>query len=250
MWAHLRISLLIALLVLCQQPPARAFEQPGGLRARGLDARWFHMNQALIGGIKGALDTTYRGRDLPRFYVLETVARVPYFAYASVLHLRETLGQRDLVELIRTHYSQADNEQHHLLVMSALATPSKEDEMLAMGLSVLTFWYSVLCYLCAPRVAYHLSELIERHAYETYDEFLANNEADLKTKAVPDVAAEYYSSDFFKASTTRRPQLRSLYDVFEAVRDDELGHWSTLCSLVQFEELPRPTTEQAPTCPS
>jgi hypothetical protein len=29
-------------------------------------------------------------RDFARFYVLETVARVPYFAYLSVMHLRET----------------------------------------------------------------------------------------------------------------------------------------------------------------
>jgi len=34
-------------------------------------------------------------RDFARFYVLETVARVPYFAYLSVMHLRETFGERD-----------------------------------------------------------------------------------------------------------------------------------------------------------
>lgn len=28
-----------------------------------------------------------------RFWVLETVARVPYFAFISVLHLYETLGE-------------------------------------------------------------------------------------------------------------------------------------------------------------
>ena len=35
-------------------------------------------------------------RDLPiqRFWVLETIARAPYFAFLSVLHLRESLGLR------------------------------------------------------------------------------------------------------------------------------------------------------------
>jgi ubiquinol oxidase len=54
--------------------------------------------------------------------VLETVARVPYFAYLSVMHLRETFGERDpkLGERMRTHYAEADNELHHLLIMEAL----------------------------------------------------------------------------------------------------------------------------------
>ena len=51
--------------------------------------------------------------------MLETVARVPYFAYLSVLHLRETFGQRttdgtkdgeEMSDRMRTHYAEADNE--------------------------------------------------------------------------------------------------------------------------------------------
>ena len=58
-------------------------------------------------------------RDFARFFVLETVARVPYFAYLSVLHLRETFGQRttdgtkdgeEMSDRMRTHYAEADNE--------------------------------------------------------------------------------------------------------------------------------------------
>ena len=60
-------------------------------------------------------------RDFARFFVLETVARVPYFAYLSVLHLRETFGQRttdgtedgeEMCDRMRTHYAEADNELH------------------------------------------------------------------------------------------------------------------------------------------
>jgi ubiquinol oxidase len=34
----------------------------------------------------------YEGRPIQRFWLLETVARMPYFSYLSMLHLYETLG--------------------------------------------------------------------------------------------------------------------------------------------------------------
>ncbi len=40
------------------------------------------------------IDFLYKGRDFPRFWVLEEIARAPYFAFLSVLHLRESLGLR------------------------------------------------------------------------------------------------------------------------------------------------------------
>ena len=40
------------------------------------------------------IDFLYQGRDIQRFWVLEEIARAPYFAFLSVLHLRESLGLR------------------------------------------------------------------------------------------------------------------------------------------------------------
>ena len=40
------------------------------------------------------IDYLYRGRHFQRFWVLEEIARAPYFAFVSVLHLRESLGLR------------------------------------------------------------------------------------------------------------------------------------------------------------
>ena len=40
------------------------------------------------------IDYLYRGRDYQRFWVLEEIARAPYFAFLSILHLRESLGLR------------------------------------------------------------------------------------------------------------------------------------------------------------
>ena len=84
--------------------------------------RLYAFNKWMINSVKGAIDVMYEGDDFARFYVLETVARVPYFAYLSVLHLQETFGARgpERTERMRVHYAEADNELHHLLIMEAL----------------------------------------------------------------------------------------------------------------------------------
>ena len=71
-----------------------------------LEAGVIGFNRKLIGGMKGALDAMYAGRDMPRFYVLETIARVPYFSYLSCLHLYESLGARGKVHRTRPHQHQ------------------------------------------------------------------------------------------------------------------------------------------------
>jgi len=45
------------------------------------------MIHLLVSILVFVINTVYRDRAYPRFYVLETVARVPYFSYLSVLHL-------------------------------------------------------------------------------------------------------------------------------------------------------------------
>ena len=62
------------------------------------------------------LDFLYRGRDFQRFWVLEVIARAPYFSFISVLHFRESLGLRgeDHVHLMKEHFYQALNETEHL----------------------------------------------------------------------------------------------------------------------------------------
>ena len=54
------------------------------------------------------IDFLYRGRDFQRFWVLEVIARAPYFAFISVLHFRESLGLRgeDHVYLMKEHFYQ------------------------------------------------------------------------------------------------------------------------------------------------
>lgn len=96
------------------------------LVASEMDERIYSFNKIVIDTVYDIICFLYPvtggKRDFARFYVLETVARVPYFAYLSVMHLRETFGERDpkLGERMRTHYAEADNELHHLLIMESL----------------------------------------------------------------------------------------------------------------------------------
>lgn len=147
----------------------------------------------------------------------------------------------------------ADNELHHLLIMEALGgNKNIVDRTLAQTMAFLYYWYVVLVYFISEEAAYHLSELIEDHAYETYDGFLNNFGDRLKEMPVPDIAYKYYVEenpfmfDLFctvkdeensRNFSEMRPQLDSLYDVFVNIRDDEQEHWKTLCNLVQYGDM-------------
>ena len=67
------------------------------------------------------IDYLYRGRHFQRFWVLEEIARAPYFAFLSVLHLRESLGLRgpEHLYLMKEHFAQTVNETEHLEYMES-----------------------------------------------------------------------------------------------------------------------------------
>jgi len=83
---------------------------PGHYKAP-LPVRFLYLSLCVV------LDFLYAGRPIQRFWVLETVARMPYFAYISMLHLYESLGWwRAGAELRRVHFAEEWNELHHLQV--------------------------------------------------------------------------------------------------------------------------------------
>jgi len=223
------------------------------------------------------LDLLYAGRPIQRFWVLETVARMPYFAYISMLHLYESLGWwRAGAELRRVHFAEEWNELHHLQVsffpfffsssffffislsltralslsfsllpityqiMESLGGDARwADRALAAHASLFYYWGMVLSYVLSPSLAYAFSELVEGHATDTYTQFVEENEEVLKSMAAPRVALEYYKAGdlfYFDELVTafdgerRRPEVRDLFDVFSAIRDDEREHIRTMKS--------------------
>lgn len=95
--------------------------------------------------------------------------------------------------------------------------------------------FLVVLFFVAPAEAYRFSQILESHAVDTYEEFTEVNKDLLQTLPVPDVAHEYYGEFMyyfheFQLSTgnkledqKRRPQLNSLFDVFENVLLDEVS---------------------------
>ncbi len=203
------------------------------------------MIRLLVGVLVFVINTVYANRPYPRFYVLETVARVPYFSYLSVLHLYETLGLWRKADWLKIHFAESWNELHHLLIMEALGGDSFwGDRLLARTAALVYYWIITVIYLVAPHAAYRFMELVEEHAYATYDRFLTAEAETLKAQPAPEVALQYYRDgdlymfDEFQTghvAAERRPEIRNLYDVFVAIRDDEMEHVKTMRACQQPE---------------
>lgn len=106
------------------------------------------INKVVIESAVLVIDKLYEGRNYPRFYALETVARVPYFSFLSVLHLYETLGFWRRADYLKVHFAQTMNEFHHLLIMESLGGDRKfTDRFFAQHMAVAYFGIACLMYL-------------------------------------------------------------------------------------------------------
>ena len=184
------------------------------------------INKAAVKSAVNVIDRVYKDRDYARFYVLETVARVPYFSFVSILHLYESLGIWRKADYLETHFAQTMNEYHHLLIMEDLGGDERfVDRFFAQHTAFAYYWLTCLLYVVSPRMAYNLSEQVEEHAYHTYDEFLKQNERLLNIQK-PTVTASTYYDD-----------VENMYDVFLNIRNDEGDHVKTMQDCQNFLEV-------------
>ena len=141
------------------------------------------INKWVLDFTVGIIDFLYRGRDFQRFWVLEEIARAPYFAFLSVLHFRESMGLRgpEHIDLMLQHFEQSVNETSHLEYMESRGGSSYWiDRFFARHLVLIYYWINVVYYWVDPKSAYHLSYEIEIHAAVTYAKYLAFNGPDKK----------------------------------------------------------------------
>jgi len=141
------------------------------------------LNTIVLNTSVALLDFLYQGRDYQRFWVLEEIARAPYFAFLSVLHFRESLGLRgpEHIDLMIQHFEQSINETSHLEYMESKGGNTYWiDRFVAKHLVIIYYWINVIYYLIAPQAAYHLSYEIEIHAAVTYGKYLAKHGDDAK----------------------------------------------------------------------
>lgn len=224
---------------------------PAAILGKPLNEDEKKRNKQLIGMAKSALfDVLLPGRTVDRayarFYALETIARMPYFSYLSVLHLYETLGWWRRADYIKMHFAESWNELHHLLIMEELGGSSQWfDRFIAQHAAFFYYWLVVAAYMTNPSFAYNLNQAVEEHAYETYEKFITANKEYLQTLPATDVAKEYYrDGDLYmfdemhataKGKEIRRPKCDTLYDVFCNIRDDEMEHVKTMEFLQQAD---------------
>ena len=148
------------------------------------------LNSLLLSTTIGMLDKLYKGRNIQSFWVLEVIARAPYFAFLSVLHFRESLGLKNHItlKLMKEHFYQAVNETEHLEEMEKRGGDKFWiDRFFARHLVLIYYWIMVFYYLLNPINAYDLNMKIEEHAFETYSKYLVKNPFD---KRITEIAQD------------------------------------------------------------
>ena len=142
------------------------------------------------------LDIVFNGKYVfSRFFFLETVARMPYFSYISMIHLYETLGfWRRGSELKKIHHAEELNEFRHLLIQESLGGDQAWwVRFLAQHTAVAYYFFLCLLWLLSPSLSFFFSRCLETHAVHTYGQFLDENEEILKQLPPPLAAIEYYT---------------------------------------------------------
>ena len=145
------------------------------------------LNSFILNSSVKLLDLIYAKRNLQRFWVLEVIARSPYFAFLSVLHFKESLGIKNekTMFLMKEHFYQAINETEHLKEMERRGGDKFWiDRFFARHLVLFYYWIMVVYYFFSPTNAYDVNIKIEEHAYNTYTKYLKDNPNDQKIKEI------------------------------------------------------------------
>ena len=153
------------------------------------------LNDIVLSITVSIIDFIYKDLPIQRFWVLETIARAPYFAFLSVLHLKESLGLRteEHFYLMKEHFAQTVNETEHLIEMEKRGGADRwHDRFIAYHLVLVYYWILVGYYFIDPISAYHLNTGIEFHATETYLDYLWEHPEDTKIAEIATDEMNHY----------------------------------------------------------
>ncbi len=185
------------------------------------------MIRPLVSTVISVINKAYCGRPFSRFYVLETLACVPYYAHLSVLSIYKKFGFERQGDALKMHFLDSWNEFHHLLIMETLEGDKFwYDRLLARFITVVYYWLLVLVDLVNPQEIYGLIELVARHAYDDYSKFLDECEKELIILPAPKLVGGLFLDALPLDDKTAEhiPSATNLYDVFAAIRDQEIEH--------------------------
>lgn len=145
------------------------------------------LNSIILNITVSIIDFLYKNHPIQRFWVLEEIARAPYFSFLSVLHFKESLGLRGQLhlDLMKEHFEQTLNETEHLEYMESIGGSERWiDRFFAKHLVLLYYWIMVFYYMFDPINAYDINAKIELHAMETYLDYLWYHPNDEKIASI------------------------------------------------------------------
>jgi demethoxyubiquinone hydroxylase (CLK1/Coq7/Cat5 family) len=183
-------------------------------RSYGIAARALFATMDLVYG---------RRRTMPKFKVLEIIARVPYqtwehVAYIAITHMHRRTGMaRRIHDRIVEARGQQDNELWHLLILQELIRRRgvRESRFLAFWLpQAIAFMYyqlSWLLFVVYPKWSYRLNADFEDHAEHEYMLFVDEH---------PEWETEPFDSEFAEEYGA----FDSLADLFRQIGHDERVH--------------------------
>ncbi len=168
-----------------ERPPLGAMERLGSerLREEQLATLRSPRRRASLSAkvLFTVMDLVYgKDRTLPKFRVLELVARVPYqawenVAYVAVTHkAREHSFARRIFDQVRISRFEQDNEQWHLLILEEMLEDDPErlgflrDRVLPQVLAFVYYQLSWFLYATRPAWSYRLNADFEDHAEHEY----------------------------------------------------------------------------------
>lgn len=159
-----------------------------------------------------------------KFKAIEVIARIPYqsweiAAYTILTALYTNESRAIALTKLNTFSREAqDNETMHVVVLSQIVKRLRcqsffRHTLIPFMFAFFYFWTVYILFLFSRRAALDLNYLFESHAYDQYQKFLENEGERLKQTPLTSDFLAFYGRN-----------VRSEYEFFELVRNDELVH--------------------------
>lgn len=189
-----------------------------------------HHRSALIAQILGSL-LIYSGTFIygkkpsyAKFKAIEVIARIPYQSWEIAAYTILTTfytNEKRAIELtkLNTFSREAqDNETMHVVVLSQIVKRLHcqsffRHTLIPFVFAFFYFWTVYTLFLVSRKSALDLNYLFESHAYDQYQKFLDTDGERLKQTPITSDFLAFYGRS-----------VRSEYEFFELVRNDELVH--------------------------
>lgn len=171
-----------------------------------------------------------------KFKALEVIARIPYQSWEVASYTLLTgfySNEKKAIELAKTSaFSRQaqDNETLHVVLMSQIVQRLKCESffrhtLIPLVFAFFYFWALYILYMFSRRASLELNFLFENHAFEQYQEFLDTHEARLRITPFMSDFLDFYGR-----------HVKSEYELFESIRNDELIHRNRSIRELQVHE--------------